>query len=78
MCDSKSALMRIHKEFKDMKNNKSAFVYAQPTEVSECLNCKQYSSIFNSNTVGGPIRMAFYDQRPIKDRLRGRSIPWCD
>ena len=35
MCDSKSALMRIHKEFKDMKNNKSAFVYAQPTQVSD-------------------------------------------
>ena len=27
--------MRIHKEFKDMKNNKSAFVYAQPTQVSD-------------------------------------------
>ena len=32
MCDSKSALRRIQKEYKDMCENKSAFVYAQPTE----------------------------------------------
>ena len=31
MCDSKSALLRIHKEYKDMCSSKSAYVYAQPS-----------------------------------------------
>lgn len=53
MCDSKSALRRIQKEFKDMQERKSAYVYAEPTSDDMFLWHFTIRGTINSDYEGG-------------------------